>query len=70
MAGGHHTATTEGKETRGGKRMRMEFHQALRYNNILPELWAALVEHGRCITYKFALHQLEDANDSSEEKEM
>jgi hypothetical protein len=69
-AGGCHTATTEGKKARDGKRTRMEFHQALRYDNILPELWAALVECGGCIMYKFALHQLEDADDSSEEEEM
>jgi hypothetical protein len=69
-AGKCHTATTEGKKARGGKRMRMEFYQALRYNNILTELWAALVEHGGCITYKFASHQLEDADDSSKEEEM
>ena len=68
--GGRHTATTEGKKARGGKRMRMEFHQALRYDNILPELWAALVESGGSITHKFASHQLEDANESSKEEEM
>ncbi len=33
-AGKRHTATTEGKKARGGKGTRMEFHQALRYNNI------------------------------------
>jgi hypothetical protein len=48
----------------------MEFDQTLRYNNILTELWVALVERGGCITYKFASHQLEDANDSSKEEEM
>ena len=68
--GGHHTATTEGKKARGGKRTRMEFHQALRYDNILPELWVALVESGGSITHKFASHQLEDADESSEEEEM
>ncbi len=70
LAGGctacrRHTATTEGKKARGGKRTRMEFHQALQYDNILTELWATLVECGGCITYKFASHQLEDADDSS-----
>jgi hypothetical protein len=70
MASRHHTATTEGKKARDGKRMRMEFHQALRYNNILTELRAALVERGGCTTYKFASHQLEDADDSSKEEEM
>ena len=68
--GGRHTATTEGKKARGGKRTRMEFHQALRYDNILPELRAALVESGGSITHKFASHQLEDADESSEEEEM
>ncbi len=68
--GGHHTATTEGKKARGGKRTRMEFHQALRYDNILPELWVALVESGGSNTHKIAPHQLEDADDSSEEEEM
>jgi hypothetical protein len=69
MAGRHHTATTDGKKARGGKRTRMEFHQALRYDNILIELLAALVERGGCITYKFASHQLEDGDDSSKEEE-
>jgi hypothetical protein len=48
----------------------MDFHQALRYDNILPELQVALVEHRGCITYKLALHQLEDGDDSSKEEEM
>jgi len=68
--GRRHTATTEGKKARGGKRMRMKFHQALRYDIILPELWVALVESGGSNTHKIAPHQLEDADDSSEEEEM
>jgi hypothetical protein len=48
-SGGRHTTRTESKIARGGKRTRMEFLQALRYDNILPELWAALVERGGCI---------------------
>ena len=49
--GGHYTATTERKKTRGGKMTRMDLHQALRFNNILPELWDALVECEGCITH-------------------
>ena len=66
--GGRNTATTEGKKARGGKRTRMEFHQALRFDNILPELRAALVESGGSITHKFASHQLEDVDESSKEE--
>jgi hypothetical protein len=67
--GGRHTATTEGKNPRGGMRVRMEFHYALVKCELHAHLRTSLAKHGGNITSRFAIRDKGESEDEDEVKE-
>jgi hypothetical protein len=64
--GGQHTATTEGKKTRSGMRVRMEFCYALVECKLHAHLRTALSNHGSNITSRFAIRDEGESEDEDE----
>ena len=69
MAGGRHTATTEGKISRGGNRERMEYNHALATSNIHSNLLDALNEHEGGTASNYAFLQMDEDGDASEDED-